>query len=95
MSEEFASIHNHHEHAVFAAVMEVRAAYPGVTDAGLLADVACVALNRLPARYIRHSLDYAFYLSERDAAANQAAVADAVKHAFEFVRTRLAVHARA
>jgi len=95
MSEEFASIHNHHEQAVFAAVMEVRAAYPSVAEAGLLADVACVALNRLPARYIRHSLDYAFYLSERDAAANQAAVVDAVRHAFEFVRARMAVLARA
>ena len=32
----------------------------------LLADVACVALNRLPPRYIRHEVDFAFYLSERE-----------------------------
>jgi hypothetical protein len=96
MSADFASIHNHHEQAVFAAVLKSREVYPVLAaDAELLADVACVALNRLPARYIRHRVDYIFYLTEREAAANELAVADAVKYAFEFVQARVAMRARA
>ena len=32
----------------------------------MLADVACVALNRLPARYVRHDVDMVFYLTEQE-----------------------------
>lgn len=95
MSADFASIHNHHEQAVQRAVLESRAAYPAIAqDAELLADVACVALNRLPARYIRHRVDFVFYLTEQEATANALAVAEAVKYAFEFVLTRVAMRKR-
>lgn len=33
-------------------------------DSDYLSDVACVALNRLPARYIRHEVDMAFYMTQ-------------------------------
>ncbi len=95
MNADFASIHNHNEQVVQTAVLNGRGAYPAVAaDAELLADVACVALNRLPARYIRHRVDYVFYLTEHEAAANDSAVADAVKYAFEFVQARVAMRAR-
>ena len=95
MQADFASIHNQHEHAVYAAVLEGSERYPGVAaDMALLADVACVALNRLPARYIRHPVDYCFYLTESEAAANALAIASAVKQAFEFVQARAAPSAR-
>jgi hypothetical protein len=32
-------------------------------DDDVLIDMACVALNRLPSRYYRYSVDMAFYLS--------------------------------
>jgi hypothetical protein len=37
-------------------------------DEDQLVDVACVALNQLPPRYIRYAVDFVFYLSaeERD-----------------------------
>jgi hypothetical protein len=95
MSADFTSIHNHHEQAVREAVLDGCEVYPAMAaDDELLADVACVALNRLPPRYIRHGVDYAFYLTEDEAAANAAAVADAVKYAFEFVQARVAKRAR-
>jgi hypothetical protein len=68
--------------------------YPLVTESGLLADVACVALNRLAPRYIRHEVDMAFYLSERERDDTQRADNDAVKFAFEFVQARNAMRAR-
>ena len=95
MQADFASIHNHHERAVFEAVLEGSKVYPSVGgDAELLADVACVALNRLPARYIRHQVDYSFFLTETEAAASEQAIAHAVKRAFEFVQARVAMRAR-
>jgi hypothetical protein len=96
MSVDFQSIHNQYEQAVFDAVSKGSALYPAVArDADLLADVACVALNRLPSRYIRHRADYAFYLTEGEAEASDRALAAAVKHAFEFVQARVAMRARA
>lgn len=93
MSADFETIHNHHERAVFEAVLAARAQYPNV-PAGVLADVACVALNRLPPRYIRHEVDYAFYLTEQEREANTVDLAKAVSYAYEFVQARHVVKAR-
>jgi hypothetical protein len=93
MSADFETIHNHHERAVFEAVMASREQYPSV-PASVLADVACVALNRLPPRYIRHEVDYAFYLTESEREANTVDLAKAVAYAYEFVQARHVVKAR-
>ena len=96
MTVDFSSIRNHHEQAVFAAVLAAMPRYPGVANqSALLADVACVALNRLQPRYIRHEVDYAFYLSERERAEQDRAVDETVAFAFEFVQARTAMRARA
>lgn len=50
-----------------------------------MADVACVALNRLPARYIRFEVDMAFYMSPDEYVQTQQAVQDAVTDALAFV----------
>jgi predicted nucleic acid-binding protein len=94
MSADFDSIHNHHERAVFAAVTAGAARYPQLNDAELLSDIACVALNRLPPRYIRHEVDFAFYLTDRERADNERAISEAVAFAFEFVQARRAMRAR-
>lgn len=95
MSADFSSIRNHNEQAVYAAVIDAAGGYPGIgRDAGLLADVACVALNRLPPRYIRHAVDFAFYLSERERLEAERALAEAVDFAFGFVQARTAMRAR-
>lgn len=93
MSTDFSSIRNHLERPVFEAVLAAHPRYPGV-DSSLLPDVACVALNRLPPRYIRHAVDLAFYQSEKERNDNERAVLDIVNYAFEFVQARVAMRAR-
>jgi hypothetical protein len=95
MSADFASVRNHNERAVYEAVTAHAERFPGLADKPeLLADVACVALNRLTPRYIRHSVDFAFYLSERERRESEQQVLDAVEHAFGFVQARTAMRAR-
>lgn len=92
---DFASVRNHNERAIFQLVAEGASRHPGVAlDAELLADVACVALNRLPPRYIRHEVDYVFYLSEREREDNDKLLLEAVEYAFGFVQARTAMRAR-
>ena len=87
---------NHNERAVYDRIRRSAARYPGICDdPDLLADVACVALNRLPPRYIRHQADYTFYLSDRERVDNERAVGEAVDHAFGFVQARAAMKSRA
>jgi hypothetical protein len=96
MNEAFESVHNSRERAVFESVVDA-AAGPFAHLAAqedLLADVVCVALNRLPPRYIRHNVDFSFYLSDKERVESERAVHDAVHYAFEFVQARMAMRAR-
>ena len=90
---DFESIRNHCEQPVLASVMQHAAHYPGLPSE-MLADVACVALNRLPPRYIRHPVDLAFYMTDKERVENERAIEDAVTRAFEFVQARAAMRAR-
>ena len=90
----FESIHNHHEQAVFNAVSDGAHNYPLLRERQLLADVACVALNRLPPRYIRHEVDFSFYLSEREREKTERDISDSVQFAFDYVQARTAMLAR-
>jgi hypothetical protein len=56
----------------------------------MLADVACVALNRLPARYVRHDVDLVFYLTEHERNAIELSMAAAMDFAFIYVAERAA-----
>ena len=93
---DIASIHNNHEKAVFAAVQEMAEHFPHVLDnADMLADIACVALNRLPPRYIRHDVDFAFFQTDRERTESERSISEAVEFAFGFVQARNAMKARA
>ncbi len=92
---DFTSVRNHNERAVYETVLHQADRYPGLAhNPELLADVACVALNRLPPRYIRHQVDYVFYLSERERGDSERQLQDAVEYAFGFVQARTAMRAR-
>ena len=94
-SLDFTSVRNHNERAVYEMVARHAERYPGlVHSAELLADVACVALNRLAPRYIRHEVDFVFYLSERERGDSERQLIDAVEYAFGFVQARTAMKAR-
>ncbi len=53
--------------------------------ADYLVDVMCVALNRLPGRYYRHSIDMLFYLADEELKEMKATTLAAVKEARVFV----------
>jgi len=79
------NIHNHYEKLVFDEVLEQQSASGKVFDEGVLEDVVCVALNNLPARYVRHSVDIAFYLTLPEREQMDKLVRNAVQDAFKLV----------
>ena len=89
MLSEFESVKNMHETAVFDMVQAMAGNYPSIGgDAELLADIACVALNRIPPRYIRHLVDLRFFQDNNERAQVETAVKAAVVYAFQFVQSR-------
>lgn len=85
----FEQVHNYYERLVFEDVVRLSEGHPQFT-ADMLADVACVALNRLPARYVRHDVDMMFYLTEQERHAIEQAMTEALTFAFAFVAERTA-----
>lgn len=87
MPADFTSVRNWYEQPVLDAVTALACEHPTL-DKELLPDVACVALNRLPTRYIRYRADLTFYLTAKERSESDRLVQDAVTYAFEFVRER-------
>ncbi|NRA62500.1 MAG: late competence development ComFB family protein [Psychrobium sp.] len=54
-------IHNYYEHLVIENISKRQLDMH--YDKEFLADLCCLSLSNLPARYIRHEIDMAFYLS--------------------------------
>jgi Late competence development protein ComFB len=89
MTAHFSSVHNYHEAAVYRTVLRVAPDYPAIgASSELLADVACVALNALVPRYIRHAVDMSFYMTDQERLKMDKAVDSAVHGAFAFVQSR-------
>lgn len=85
------SIHNYYEHIVLEEIERQLADRQESMD--FIADVACVALNHLPPRYIRHNVDMAFYLSPKESTEMDEKVAAAVRKALLFVDQRRDIRA--
>jgi hypothetical protein len=83
----FEQVHNYYERLIFEAVARQAQSHPDFT-ADMLADVACVALNRLPARYVRHDVDMMFYLTEQERHAIELSMDEVLQFAFGFVLER-------
>lgn len=63
---DFSSIHNYYEHLVTDyLITQVIPRMPEQSNDFFL-DVACFALSKLPARYMRHEIDMAFYMSTEE-----------------------------
>ncbi len=84
----FEQVHNYYERLIYDDVARKAAEYPDFTM-DMLADVACVALNRLPARYVRHDVDMMFYLTEQERHAIELSMEEVLKFAFGFVQERV------
>lgn len=85
----FDSVHNYYERYVFDEVLRATRSLAIAVDANTLEDVACVALNRLPARYIRYDIDLAFYLTSAEREQMDQSIKDAVQFAIHFVEQRI------
>lgn len=80
---ELGSIHNYYEGLVFAAIrMKLPTQY---RSTAYIADIACVALNELPSRYIRHEVDMSFYLTSQERHIMSKTVERAVSKAIVYI----------
>lgn len=81
----FDNIHNYYEQLVIDKIMELTPKRPVDADENFLEDVACVALNHLPARYVRYDVDFVYYMTsdERNRMIEQ--IDNAVTFAIEYV----------
>ncbi|MEK9711441.1 MAG: late competence development ComFB family protein [Thalassolituus sp.] len=78
-------IRNYYEQMVADEIVRQLSDAEPAAEAGMMADIACVALNRLPPRYIRYEVDMAFYMSPDELVATRDQVSDAVTEAIRFV----------
>ena len=81
----FETIHNYYERLVSSAVQDQLAGMECVPDQDVIDDITCVALNQLPARYVRHTVDLVFYMTADERAHISRAVSEAVRMAIQFV----------
>lgn len=87
MEDDVDFIHNYYERLVLQEIMQQsRRVQEG--DREFMADVACVSLNRLPPRYIRHDVDMTFFMSPQDIQEIERKVAQSVTDAIHYVESR-------
>lgn len=86
LDEDVDFIHNYYERRVLQEIIDTVAR--AQQDREFLADVACVALNRLPPRYIRHDVDMTFFMSPQEMQEIENKVTAAVKAAVAYVEGR-------
>lgn len=79
------NILNYYEKLVFDEILRYQEREGVSHEEHVLEDVACVALNDLPARYVRHSVDIMFYLTGTERETMAEMVTQAVKEAFVLV----------
>lgn len=82
------SIVNYYEHLVMDCIRDRLGKTTESLDGDFIDDLACVALNYLPARYVRFSVDLASHLSDEDRRALREEVADAVGFAMTTIEGR-------
>ena len=82
---ERSQIHNYFEHLVFDYIDQhiVRSDQNNSDDYYL--DIACVALNKLPTRYVRYEVDMAFFMHPEERAKMTDAVEQAVNEAQKYI----------
>lgn len=82
------TVHNYYEHLVFDTIAELLGEQR--PDASYVADLACIALNHLPPRYVRHDVDMAFYQSPAEREEMLDKVTQAVQQAIALIAEKTA-----
>ena len=80
----FDTVHNFYERHVINEITENYKTC-GLDDEQL-ADMACIALNQIPPRYIRHDIDMSFYMSPVEHDEMEIRVKLAVKKAYRRIQ---------
>lgn len=81
----FDNINNYFEKLVFDSIQEKLNTTELDSGESYLADIACVALNQLPSRYVRHNVDMVFYMTSEEKELNHSNVENAVTMAIDYV----------
>jgi len=81
----FDNIHNYYETIVVTRLNEMVDADFIDSDSQFLEDVACVALNQLPARYIKHDIDMYYFMTIQEREKMEYDVHKAISSAIEYV----------
>ena len=81
----FDSIHNYYETLVVRELIQTFVEDIRKIDEDYLQDIACVALNMLPARYVRPDVDMAFFRTPQERQEMDTSVKEAVRKAKEHV----------
>lgn len=69
-------IHNYYERLVLEHIEALE--LDRIHSNEFIADLCCLVLNKLPARYIRHEVDMEFYLSSKERREMQVRVEEAI-----------------
>jgi hypothetical protein len=85
--EDIDFIHNYYERLVLQEILQ-QSVRVQAGDRDFMADVACVALNRLPPRYIRHNVDMTFFMSPQEMQEIESKVTNTVALALTYVESR-------
>ncbi|MDH5300995.1 MAG: late competence development ComFB family protein [Gammaproteobacteria bacterium] len=80
------TVHNYYENLVFSQIRKQTAQLNLILDQEQFEDAACLALNRLPPRYVRFDVDTTFYLSYDEMMDIERRVVAAVTEALAIVR---------
>lgn len=81
----FDNIHNYYENLVLQRLNDMLQADFIDSDQNFLEDVACVALNQLPSRYVRYDIDMVYYMTIKEREQMEYEVHKAVTAAVEYV----------
>lgn len=78
-------IRNYYEQLVAEEILRRLHGQSPAVSIEYMADIACVALNRLPPRYIRFEVDMAFFMTPDELVKTNNSVTEAVTEAIAFV----------
>ncbi len=88
----FSSVHNFYEQLVFERILTIIKENNEPMTQDFVEDIACIALNHLPPRYIRHHVDLSFSINDVERANMHEQVVQAVEDAIEFAKRRQTSH---
>lgn len=79
-------IHNYYEHLVLERIAQLKLINTKSSD--YIADLCCLALNKVPPRYIRYEVDMAFFLPQLERIAMEKEVEEAIAQGIKILDER-------